>query len=217
MSKALDWSWLRDATATPEITLDSYLHLPEDLSRQVEVEDGRIIHCESPSPSHQRIARNLVNVLLDATEKHDRDNGTCHEANSELDVLFSEVPRFNYRRPDAIVYRCIPRDRRGQWRDKPTAADVEVVIEIVSASTVTEDLITKRKLYAHAAIPHYWIVRMAGDDGVAVCIDRLRLSADGTYVSAGQAIRDRDLAAVQTVDPFEIAITWQQLDRGFPA
>ncbi|WP_159080383.1 Uma2 family endonuclease [Nocardia suismassiliense] len=217
MSEAFDWSWLRQATAVPEITLDSYLDLPEDLTRQIEVEDGRIIHCESPSPSHQRISRNLVQAVLDATEKHDRDNRTCHEVNSELDVLFSEVPRFNYRRPDVIVYRCVPRDRGGRWKDKPLAGDVVVIVEVVSASTVTEDLITKRRLYAKAGIPHYWIIRMAGDDGIAMSIERLRLSADQLYVSGGGAVRDKDLFAVQTADPLEVTVTWDQLDRGFPS
>jgi Uma2 family endonuclease len=217
MSEAFDWSWLRDAVAGPEITLDLYLALPEDLSRQIEVEDGRIIHCESPSPSHQRISRNLIQVLMDCAEKHDREARTCHEVNGELDVLFTEVPRFHYRRPDVIVYRCVPRDRGGRWRDKPQAGDVIIAIEVVSESTITEDLSTKRALYASAGIPHYWIIRMAGGEGIAISVERLTLSVDRHYVTSGSAYRDRDLDAVSTADPFPITITWQQLDRGFPA
>jgi Uma2 family endonuclease len=190
--------------------------MPEDVADRIEVEDGRIIHCESPGPSHKRIQRNLVATLLDHTEKHDHETRTCHEVNSELDVLFAEVPRFHYRRPDAIVYRCVPPDRGGRWKDKPIAADVVIAIEVVSASTVTEDLSTKRELYAQAGIPHYWIIRMAGDDGIAVSIERLTLTADRTYVSNGPSLRDRDLLAVDTVDPLPITVTWDQLDRGFP-
>jgi Uma2 family endonuclease len=211
-----DWSWLRDAAAGPEITLDLYLALPEDLARQIEIEDGRIIHCESPSPSHQRISRNLIQVLMDCTEKHDREARGCREVNGELDVLFAEVPRFHYRRPDVIVYRCVPRDRGGRWRDKPQAGDVVIAVEVVSESTITEDLSTKRALYASAGIPHYWIIRMAGDEGIAVSLERLSLSADRHYVTTGSAYRDRDLHAVATADPFPITVTWDQLDRGFP-
>ncbi|MFD6159728.1 hypothetical protein ACFWF7_41190 [Nocardia sp. NPDC060256] len=58
---------------------------------------------------------------------------------------------------------------------------------------------------------------MAGDDGIAMSIERLRLSADQVYVSGGGAIRDKDLFAVQTSDPLEVTVTWEQLDRGFPA
>lgn len=216
MSEAYDWSWVRDASTAPEITLDVYATMPEDVSRRIEVEDGRIVHCESPSPSHQRISRNLVQALLDIAEKHDRDQRTCHEVNGELDVLFSEVPRFHYRRPDVIVYRCVPGDRGGRWRDKPLASDVIIAVEVVSHGTLTEDLDTKRRLYARAGIPHYWIIRMAGDDGIAMSVERLRLTADQSYVSSGLAIRDKDLLAVDTADPFRIDVTWAQLDRGFP-
>jgi hypothetical protein len=48
---------------------------------------------------------------------------------------------------------------------------------------------------AGAGIPHYWIIRMAGDDGLAVSLERLRLTVDQTYVSSGHALRDRDLTA----------------------
>jgi Uma2 family endonuclease len=134
----------------------------------------------------------------------------------DVDVLFSEVPRFHYRKPDVVVYRCVPKDRRGKWGDKPTAADVDIAVEIVSPGTKTEDLYTKRQLYAKAGIPHYWIVRMAGDDGLAVTIERLVLVNDGEYASAGISLRDKHLYAVDTADPLRITVTWDQLDRGFP-
>ncbi|GAA2572681.1 Uma2 family endonuclease [Actinomadura fulvescens] len=201
----------------PEVTLDLYLSMPEDLASRIEVEDGRIIHCEPPSPSHNRIQRNLVVALLDLAEKHGRASRPCLDVNSGLDVLFAETPRFHYRRPDAIVYRCVPRDRGGERKDKPTAADVMIAVEVVSSATVTEDLDTKRELYAKAGIPHYWIIRMAGDDGVAVSVERLSLSADQTYVSGGVSLRGKDLLAVDVVDPFRMAVTWEQLDRGFPS
>jgi Uma2 family endonuclease len=110
MSQAPDWSWLEGGLAEPEITLDMYLTLPEHLSRTIEVEDGRIIHCESPSLSHQRISRNLIQALMDLTEKHDREAHSCHEVNGAVDVLFTEVPQFHYRRPDVIVHRWIAAD-----------------------------------------------------------------------------------------------------------
>jgi Uma2 family endonuclease len=216
MSQEPDWSWLEKGLVEPEITLDMYLTLPEHLSRKIEVEDGRIIHCESPSPSHQRISRNLIQTLMDVTEKHDRETHSCHEVSGELDVLFTGVPQFHYRRPDVIVYRRLPPDRGGRWKDKPRAGDVVIAVEVVSASTVTEDLYTKRALYASAGIPHYWIIRMAGDEGIAVSVERLRLDSDRRYVTGGSAYRDLDIFAVSTADPFPITVSWEQFDRGFP-
>src|SRR5262245_22740724 len=98
MGEAFEWSWLGDAVTAPEITLDVWLQLPEDVARRIEVENGRIVHCESPSPNHQGIQHNLHSTLREATKKADSDTGECHRVRSELDVLFTEVP-FHYRKP----------------------------------------------------------------------------------------------------------------------
>jgi Uma2 family endonuclease len=213
MSEAYDWSWLKHAATSPEITLDVWLDLPEDICRRIEIEDGRVIHCESASPSHQAIQHNVQAALLNATKKSDAETGQCRRVRAELDVLFTEVP-FHYRKPDAVVFRCIPEDRRRgtRWRDKPLVSDVIIAIEIVSRTTVIEDLRTKRSLYAEAAIPHYWIIRMAGDDGLAVSVERLVLASDGSYVTEGIALRDKDVYAVDTVNPFQIRVSWDELD-----
>lgn len=150
MAEPFDWSWLHEAGMAPELTLAVWLELPEDICRRIEVENGRVVHCESAGPSHQAVQHNLQTALLNAGKKSDAESGRCHRVRSELDVLFTEVP-FHYRKPDVVVYRCIPKDeRRGRWRDKPTVADVIIAVEVVSRSTIVEDLQTKRALYAAA-------------------------------------------------------------------
>lgn len=62
MPEAFDWSWLRDAVSGPEITLDLYLSLPEDLSRQIEVEDGRATR-ESRCPRSASGSAPIVRTL----------------------------------------------------------------------------------------------------------------------------------------------------------
>ncbi len=57
---------------------------------------------------------------------------------ADLDVLISEVHRFHFRRSDVVIYRCIDEDR-GKWRRKPYASDCLLVLEIVSADSVTTD------------------------------------------------------------------------------
>src|SRR5918992_1021978 len=144
MGNAHDWSWLKYAAMSPELTLDVWLGLPEDVCRRIEVEDGRVIHCESPSPSHQAVQHNVHAALRNAVRKSDAETGQCRRVRSELDVLFTEVP-FHYRKPDVMVFRCIPDDRRygTRWRDKPLASDMLLAVEIVSRTTVIEDLRTK--------------------------------------------------------------------------
>jgi Uma2 family endonuclease len=213
MTEVIDWSEFRNLAHLPEITLDLYRQMPEEISKRVEVVDGWIARCESPEPTHQTIARNFANQLWVAVKEIDRRKQTCHRVANDVDMLIAEVPKLHVRCPDVSVYRCIE-EERGRWGRKPYASDCLVVLEIVSAGSVTTDVRDKRAEYAGAGIPHYWIVRMTGNDGPAISVERFLLSADGVYVSLGLAVRGRDFHAVDVTDPFSVTITWEQLDDG---
>lgn len=213
MSEAHDWAWLKSAATAPYLTMDDYLALPEDLARTIEVTGGLIVHCESPSEAHLGIQQALVGALQEAIEKHDRDTGSCHRVRMELDVLLDDGPAFTFRRPDVTVYRCLPSGRVGGWA-KPRASDVAVVVEVVSEHSAGADLLEKRARYAAAGIPCYWIVRMAQNDGPAISVERLRLTADGLYVSESVALRSRANLAIDAIDPIPVTVTWESLDRG---
>lgn len=213
MSEAYDWDWLKGAAAAPYMSLGEYLALPEDLARTIEVTGGMIVHCESPSEAHVGIQQNLVGALQDAVDKHDRIAGSCHRVRMELDILLDDDPSFTFRRPDVTVYRCLTAGRGGRWT-KPYASDAVVVVEVVSEHSAGVDLLEKRARYAAAGIPAYWIVRMARQDGPAVSVERLRLTVDGVYVTEAVAVRGRSTYAVDAVDPFEVTVSWESLDRG---
>lgn len=207
MSEAYDWSWLR--AGVPEIDMDTYLAMPEDLSRVIEVKDGLPVHCESLSPNHIAITDAIKQSLREAVRK--RDHGQpCLKASGELDMLVSEVP-FNFRRPDAIVYRCID-DPRDKWKTKPTAADTLLVVEVVSPATVTADCVDKRAEYTRLGIEQYWIVRMENNDGRVKSIEILRLNTAGVYVTTETRFRSHSPIAVAITDPLDVGITWDALD-----
>lgn len=44
-------------------------------------------------------------------------------------------------------------------------------------------------------------------------VERPRLISDGTYAAEQVTFRRKDLLAVDTLDPMEIAISWEQLDE----
>ena len=75
---------------------------------------------------------------------------------------------------DVVVYQYID-EERGRWGDRPYASDCVLVLEIVSADSVTTDTPDKRAEYAAAGIPHYWIVRMTNNNGPAISVERLLL------------------------------------------
>jgi Uma2 family endonuclease len=212
MPQDSDWSWLRAAAEAPDVTLEVYEAIPEDLARRIEVADGTIIVCHSPTDKHQAVQHALLNGLADAARKHDQRRGTCHRVRADIDVLLTEAP-FHFRRPDLVVFRCLDDERRSRWRGKPTAADVLIAVEIVSPHSVSDDQLVKRVRYARAGIEHYWIVRLAQNDGPAVSVEQLRLTSDGTYATEQVTFRKKDLLAIDAIDPIEVAMSWEQLDE----
>lgn len=208
-----DFSEHQAAAFATEMTLDMYKAFPEDASKQIEVVDGWMVRCESAEPSHQAIQFNVIAGLREATKLSDRRKGTCHRVLGDLDVLILDSPKLHFRRPDVVVYRCVDADR-GKWGKKPYASDCVIVVEIVSADSVTTDLRDKRAEYAAAGIPHYWIVRMTDNDGPAISIERFLLTLEGDYVREDFTVRGRDFRAIDTINPFPLKLTWEQLDDG---
>jgi Uma2 family endonuclease len=209
----LDPADFKAAAFLPEISRDLYLGLPEDVCKLIEVVDGWLVRCERPTPSHQGIQVNFVVALRGAVKRADARDSTCHRVVGDIDVLISEAPRFHFRSPDVVVYRCID-EERGRWGDRPYASDCVLVLEIVSADSVTTDIRDKRAEYAAAGIPHYWIVRMTNNNGPAISVERLLLAYDGQYISQELRVRGRDVHAVDTVTPLRLELTWEQLDDG---
>lgn len=134
----------------PEYMTEADYHgLSEEISRTVEIVHGHVIKCESPSPQHNLIARRLSFALESARSPA----GPCLRVETEVDVVLWRVPRFTFRRPDVIVYKCLD-DPAG----KPSAQETVMVIEVASPGSVKEDLLDKKTQYADAGIPLYLVV-----------------------------------------------------------
>ncbi|WP_239089871.1 Uma2 family endonuclease [Sphaerimonospora thailandensis] len=167
MSSGAPEDWYRWIPA--QISAEEYAALPEDFCRTIEVIDGHIVKCESPSRLHNRVGRRLAAVL-----EQGRKPQPCLMVETDVDVRISDVP-LNLRRPDVTVYRCLPDDRRLY------ASDVVLVVEIVSPeSSFRTDTVDKKAAYAAAGIPVYLIVFLnEALDGVEL-IEEYRLS-EGRY------------------------------------
>jgi Uma2 family endonuclease len=132
------------------MTEEQYRRLPEESARAIEVVHGHVIVCESPVPEHNRVARRLAGALEAAPSTE-----PCIRVETDVDVVLWRIPKFTFRRPDVVVYRCL--DERGA---KPEAADALIVVEVSSPATAKEDLLDKKSQYALAGIPLYLVVVM---------------------------------------------------------
>jgi Uma2 family endonuclease len=92
------------------------------------------------------------------------------------------------RRPDLVI---VP----ASTETDIVAADVVLVVEILSPGTRRQDLVTKRSEYADAGIPHYWIVDLDGGPSIEALTLR-----DGSYEGA---VRTSEF---EVTAPFDLTI-----------
>lgn len=141
-----------------------YLWLTDRTRRLVEFTDGYLEILPMPSRGHQRILAFLYSTFRAFLEPA---GGEALFAPLRLRIRHGK-----FREPDLLLVRDARDARSGDrfW----TGADA--VVEVVSPD---EDLVHKRRDYAEAAVPEYWIV----DPGTET-ITVLELGEDG-YVEQG--------------------------------
>jgi len=140
------WEVARLFPAQGEWTEEDYFSLPDNT--RVELVEGRLEWLPMPTTSHQRILAFLYGLLLAFVNRH----------YPGAEVLFASLPirlgPKTLREPDILLVLPEHRDRiHEQYWDPP-----DLVMEIVSAKNRAADIRDKRREYAQAGIPEYWIV-----------------------------------------------------------
>ncbi|MCS6847557.1 MAG: Uma2 family endonuclease [Anaerolineae bacterium] len=129
-----------------EWTEEDYFSLPDNT--RVELVEGRLERLPMPTTSHQRIVAFLFGLLLAFVSR--RYPGA--------EVLFASLPiRLGpnvLREPDVVLMLPEHRHRiHEQYWEAP-----DMVMEVVSPKNRATDIRDKRREYARAGIPEYWIV-----------------------------------------------------------
>ena len=154
--------------------------------RGIEFDNGMLEILPVPTKTHQLI----IAFLFKALEAFLAGRGRVFMAGYRLKV----GPK-RYREPD-LLYLTPEQDARA-GEDYCEAADV--VMEVVSADDPDRDYVTKRRNYAEAGIPEYWIV-----DPIRRQVLVLRLD-NGQYIEHGR-FGPGHRAASHRLGGFEIAV-----------
>ncbi|HEX6986131.1 MAG TPA: Uma2 family endonuclease [Planctomycetaceae bacterium] len=127
-----------------EWTIREYLRLPTE--RRVEYDRGRLEFLPMPTEYHQDILEFLYRQLFEFVAN--RGLGKVHVAGLRV-----RTRRRKFREPGvAFLSRENSRHRKGLYWE---AADL--VVEVVSEDEPNRDWVKKRREYAKAGIPEYWI------------------------------------------------------------
>ena len=154
-----------------------------------ELVDGCLEFLPMPTRTHQRLLRYLIGLLQSAVQP-----------SSLGEVLFAPCPirlaPGHLREPDLFVAKPSESD------EPPAATDVLWVLEIVSHGQLNRDrdLIDKRRDYAQARIPEYWIVDPI-EETVTV------LSLDGQSYRAHGEFKPGTVATSPLLPKFQINVT----------
>jgi Uma2 family endonuclease len=125
--------------------------------RALDVEDnffyellqGELVKKAAPSPLHQRIVRKLL-VAMDGFNTSVNLGGEVFTA--PIDVFIDDE---NAPQPDVLF--IAEQNKHFITKDGIFGAP-DIVVEVLSPSSVMRDRITKMKLYAKFGVPEYWII-----------------------------------------------------------
>lgn len=135
------------------VTLEQWDALDLDEARRWELVEGGIVMTPRPRPIHQIVSGNLRQLLRAVLPKA---LVVLQEVEITVEARFPPTVRD----PDLVVVNRSVVDRNPVRVD---AADVVLVIEIVSPGSRRTDLVMKLYEYAKAGIEHYWIVDLDAD------------------------------------------------------
>lgn len=130
-----------------EYTLDDYYALPDE--RRVELIDGTFYDMPAPPVLHQKILGELHLLFRQCADAHE---GRCEVYLSPCDVRL-DMDNRTMVQPDLFV---ICRDYDLDAKRFEGAPDL--VLEILSPSTRSKDMLLKLHKYQNAGVREYWIV-----------------------------------------------------------
>ena len=182
----LTWEIAQLFPAQGQWSEEEYLAL--DTNRLVEFSHGQTEVLPMPTQSHQLLVIALFALLRSFVRT--RKLGTALLAPMRVQLWPGK-----YREPDILFMRTEHDDRRTERR----WFGADLVMEVVSPDDPARDLVIKRREYAQAGIPEYWIV-----DPTRKSISVLTLSGQ-TYALHG-AFDEDAVATSVLLDGFTVNV-----------
>ncbi|MPY78719.1 MAG: Uma2 family endonuclease [Actinophytocola sp.] len=180
------------------LTVAEYAELGEPDFGYTELVEGRLLMSPSPTPRH-----NIASFELAAQLKPQlpSDLTVVQDVDVDLGLVPADAPGFS-RRPDLVIVDRAAVDRVSNEGGMLRAAEVVVIIEIVSPSSHRIDYKHKHGEYADAGIPHYWII----DLSEPVSLVASHLAGEFGYQDAPAVT-----GTLTTSEPFDVRVELNQL------
>lgn len=174
------------------LTLAEYLAIGEIEPGYSELIEGRVLMSPTPLPDHSVVASELAFQLH---RQLPAATSVIPAVDVDLQFAAADAPG-TARRPDLVVVRRGALERLREEGGILRASEVLLVVEVLMPGAGRIDRIEKRRDYADAGIPHYWIVDPV--DPVSLLACRL---VGPDYSGTGAAT-----GRFTATEPFDVAI-----------
>lgn len=178
-------------------TLQEYLQLGETEER-TELVEGRSIVSPSPTYDHSDAMGGLYSQLL---RQLPDDLAVVQDIDIDMEFAPADKPGSS-RRPDLLIFPRAARARVRREGGVLRASELLVVVEIVSPGSRRTDNVIKRREYARAGIPYYWIIDTSPPVSMIVC----HQAGPFGYQDSGELV-----GKYHVREPFEVVIDLEHL------
>jgi prevent-host-death family protein len=188
------------AAGSVKMSYENFLELSEKSEQRFELIDGVVYNLASPTFNHQRIVGELYVAFYNGFK-----GKPCTVMVSPFDVtLFRSEDNPSVVQPDLLVMCDRHKvDAKGKYRGTP-----DLVVEVLSKSTRSKDMLVKLDLYMQTGIREYWVVnpfneeihvykledgeladnkaftRRAADIACSFCFEGLEVEVEGLFVES---------------------------------
>jgi prevent-host-death family protein len=138
------------AAGSVKMSYEDFLELSEKSEQRFELIDGVVYNLASPTFNHQRIVGDLHVIFYNWLK-----GKSCVVLVSPFDVtLFRSEDNPSVVQPDLLVM-CDRQNinAKGKYKGTPT-----LVVEVLSVSTRSKDMLVKLDLYMQTGVREYWVV-----------------------------------------------------------
>lgn len=147
-----------DRSGGIRVSYEEYLRMTETSENRYEYIDGEIVLLASPRYAHQKAVREIFAEFINWFRDKE-----CEPLDSPFDVTLYRLgnkKRINVVQPDILVICDRDKiDEKGKYNGTPT-----LVVEVLSDSTRSRDLVQKLHLYMESGIREYWAVNTASSE-----------------------------------------------------
>jgi len=155
-----------------KVSYEEFMKIARESEKRYEYIDGQVYLLSSPTVSHQKIIMVLSSILFFYFQDKE-----CIPLASPLDVTLYKDNNPNVVQPDLLV--ICDQESIG---DKDTYEGIPtLVIEVLSETSRSKDMIKKLDLYMQGGVKEYWIVNPFSEEVNIYCFKERELEKMKTY------------------------------------